>query len=406
MLIHLLRTLQGYLKIRITGYSPERFLNLCKHKKIQIWGLESHGNAYEMYMKVSGFRKLKPIIRKTQTKVTIVKRYGLPFFFQRYRKRKLFFAGTFAAISLIYFLSFFIWDIDIIGNFSITDDVLFDFLDSENIYHGMLKKNVNCEQMARNIRKEFNDIVWVSVSLDGTRIEIEVKENTDTFHVSEQEDTPTDIVATKDGVIVSIITRNGVPQVAVGDEVKAGDILVSGTIDVMNDSQEVVSQHFVSSDADVIAETTVQYEEQLNTVYEEKEYIGKSGKFIYLKFGERFFKLGFSQIKEGDCEEYLEENQLELKENFHLPICFGMIQNKAYKMTKQEYSEEEREQILTEHFTRYCRELEMQDAVILENELYISHNAKNSTAVAEIKLQEAIGENRKIIDLSSEPMLE
>ena len=61
MLISLFRYIQGYLKIRVTGYSPERFLNLCKNKKIDVWGLEAGHNAYNMYIKVSGFRKLKPI---------------------------------------------------------------------------------------------------------------------------------------------------------------------------------------------------------------------------------------------------------------------------------------------------------------------------------------------------------
>ena len=53
----MLHYLRGYLKIRVTGYSPERFLNLCKNKKINIWGLEAKHNAYDMYISISGFRK-------------------------------------------------------------------------------------------------------------------------------------------------------------------------------------------------------------------------------------------------------------------------------------------------------------------------------------------------------------
>ena len=113
MLISLLRYIQGYLKIRVTGYSPERFLNLCKNKKIDVWGLEAGHNAYDMYIKVNGFRKLKPILRKTQTKVSILERYGLPFVFHHYRKRKLFFIGIFSCLIIIYSMTFFIWNIDL-----------------------------------------------------------------------------------------------------------------------------------------------------------------------------------------------------------------------------------------------------------------------------------------------------
>ena len=68
MLEHILNTLKGYLKIRIIGYSPERFLNLCKNKEIRIWDLEAKGNDYEMLISVKDFLKLKPLLKKTQTK--------------------------------------------------------------------------------------------------------------------------------------------------------------------------------------------------------------------------------------------------------------------------------------------------------------------------------------------------
>ena len=76
----IIRHVQGYVKIRIKGYSPERFLNLCRYHKIYIWGLTPCDNAYEMYVSLRGFRRLRPLVRKTHTKVVLVKRYGLPFF--------------------------------------------------------------------------------------------------------------------------------------------------------------------------------------------------------------------------------------------------------------------------------------------------------------------------------------
>ena len=76
----ILRFLRGYVKIRIKGYSPERFLNLCSHHQIDIWGLQPCKNSYEMYVKLKDFRKIRPIVRKTRTKVILVERFGMPFF--------------------------------------------------------------------------------------------------------------------------------------------------------------------------------------------------------------------------------------------------------------------------------------------------------------------------------------
>lgn len=181
LLLSLIRYIKGYLRISIIGYSPERFLNLCSHHHIYIWGLKPSGNRYEMYMSVAGFRKLKPIIKKTKTKVVILKRYGLPFFLHKYRKRKVFFAGAVGSVFAIYLMSCIIWNIHIEGNFTRTDETILEYLETQGVIHGMRKSKLDCAKIVRDIRKEFHDIIWVSASIEGTRLLIQVKENTDTM---------------------------------------------------------------------------------------------------------------------------------------------------------------------------------------------------------------------------------
>lgn len=94
MLTRILRYVKGYVRIRITGYSPERFLNLCKYKKIPVWGLLPGRNFYDMNITIAGMKKLKPILRKTGTNLRIIEKIGLPFFLFRHRKRKIFFCRS------------------------------------------------------------------------------------------------------------------------------------------------------------------------------------------------------------------------------------------------------------------------------------------------------------------------
>ena len=145
-MIHiLLRYLSGYVKIQIRGYSPERFLNLCCYHQIRFWGLTTVGNAYELYVSLSDFRKIRPYVRKTHTKVILKKRYGFPFFLYNYRKRKLFFIGMLLCICLIGIYSQFIWDIHFQGNKRWTDPALTAFLKKEGIFPGIQKKDVDCQ---------------------------------------------------------------------------------------------------------------------------------------------------------------------------------------------------------------------------------------------------------------------
>ena len=49
--------LKGYVRIRVTGYSPERFLNACRYKNIYIWDLKRVCGSYEMNLTIDGFRR-------------------------------------------------------------------------------------------------------------------------------------------------------------------------------------------------------------------------------------------------------------------------------------------------------------------------------------------------------------
>ena len=50
MVERLLHNWHGYVKLRLHGYSPERFLNLCNARKLEIWGILCKDGDYEFFM--------------------------------------------------------------------------------------------------------------------------------------------------------------------------------------------------------------------------------------------------------------------------------------------------------------------------------------------------------------------
>lgn len=406
MLIAIFRYIQGYLQIRITGYSPERFLNMCRHRNIYLWGLEPKNNSYEMYISVKGFHQLKPIIRKTRMKVQIIRRIGLPFYLFKYRKRKLFFAGAILCVCMIYILSLFVWNIHIEGNFSRTDEVILEFLETKDVYHGMRKRNLDCAQIVKDIRKEFDDIIWVSASIEGTRLIIHVRENTDTFDMkADNEMAPSDIIAQKEGIIVEMITRNGVPLVKEGDTVKEGDVLVSGTVEVLNDSGEVVNYHYQSSDADILAETTLNYENDLNLTHSIKKYSSSKRNLIYFKFGSYRLTFGISHNNFEEQETETQETQLKIGEHFYLPVFYGKKTIREYESIEEEYSKEEIQRLLSEEFEKSCEVLENGGIRILEKHVQIYIQNGNAKAKGYLKVIEPIGKHIEI-DFSQSPVIQ
>ncbi len=394
----ILKQLEGYIKIRITGYSPERFLNSCKYKEIEIWGLESTQAGYEMYMKVRDFQKLKPLLRKTRTHIVVLERYGVPFFVQRNRKRKAMLFGAVLCVLIIVMLSKHIWKIEVHGNQSITSQVLLEYLETEKTFHGMRKKEVKCEELATKIRKQFPEIIWVSASLDGCNLIIDVRENTDTFEVVHTEECTGDIVAITDGIVTEIVTRSGVPCVKVGDQVSDGDILVSGAIDVLNDAGEVVRTEYVEADSDIYAEVNLPYEDFCEKNYQKKEYQKSKYKQFFLNIGDFYVAAGIPKSKKKQYEINTSQTQFVFNESFQLPVFYGVLSGRTYQLKQTDRSKQEMSDILEESFQWFCKELVEENTVILEKNIEKSDTPNGVRYSGFLKVRQSIGTLRKSVD--------
>lgn len=393
-----IRYLRGYVRIRVQGFSPERFLNMCSYHQIFIWGLAPDGSGYEMFVSIRDFRRLKPLVKKTHTKLTVTGRYGFPFFLFRYRKRKLFFIGLFLCIALLKMYSLFIWDIHFEGNEKWPDETLTEYLYSVGVAPLMLKSEVDCPGIVKNIRKEYNDIVWVSASLDGNRLKIQIKENEDILDEDQEngeeevsgEERPTDLIASSDGIITSIVTRSGVPQVHVGDQVKKGDILVLGRVDIVNDSGEVTGYQYQHADADIYADTELAYTDSISRIYQEKVRDGKKKYQPYIRIGNFTISVGSISCNYERSDLAVRERQLKAGENFYLPVSYGLRTVTSYAFEEKTYSDEEVREILSANFRRFCDELEEKGIHIRENSVKIHLYANSAGASGTLYLNERI----------------
>ena len=66
---------------------------------------------------------------------------------------------------------------------------------------------------------------------------------------------------------------------------KKGEILVSGILELKDDSQEVVKYEAVHADADIYIKRQKAYYHEIPMIYETYEWTGKKKKGIYLKAG-------------------------------------------------------------------------------------------------------------------------
>ena len=395
-----LRYLKGYVRIRLAGYSPERFLNLCKSHHIEIWDLQSNGLYYEMNVSIGDFRKLKPLRKKASARIRVIGRYGLPFFLYRNRYRKMFPVGMILAVVVLYVLSLFIWNIHIEGNYSRSTDVILDYLESENVVHGMKKSEVDCKELQSKIRIAFPDIIWVSAEIKGTRLLIRIKENMDTFAVEteETEKEPRDIVAAKGGIITSILVRSGVSQIQVGEEVEAGASLVLGQIEILDDNGEVAGYQYTAADADIYATTTYFYQDEFLLSHEVLHTTGKKQYGFYAALGNKTISLDWKPRFET-YRILNTEYPLKLTENFYLPLTFGIKTYEEYENYIENYTKEEAKLLAEQHLHEFLENLIQKGVQIVENNVKIEVGRNHCTASGNLVAVEEISAYKGVMEI-------
>ncbi len=358
--------ISSYVCIRVTGASAERFINMCRHKSIELWDITRDIEGIDAKTDVDTFYRLREVCRHTGNRVRITKRVGAAFFMFKYRKHYSFVIGMLIACILITVWSKFVWDITFVGNSKYTSGVLLDYLNSSGVYAGMMLSEVNCADIEAGIRNEYNEITWVSAKISGTKLEISVKENdvmgTGNIEISKERD----IVATESGVVYSIVTRKGTPLVKVGDTVEKGQILVSGVVKVMDDAGTHVANIYTASDADIIIKTTKQYNDKLPVENEKKVYTGNIKEKKILGITNTNIECGLILKQFDNADVSTDITPLKLTESFMLPIYVGSKTYYEYNVVTEKYDENSAKNVLNQHFLQYLKDLSQNQVQIPE----------------------------------------
>lgn len=393
----LLNFLRGCVTVEIRGGNQERFLNLCGSSQIFLWKILRKEDRLLLMVAPGQFKRLKPIVRKTRVHCKIVQKKGLPFFFEKYRKRKAFFAGIFLCLGLIWFFNLFIWDLEVQGNSRLTDETLLDFLAEENVAYGSYKPRVDSRELERKVRNRYDEIIWASVEKRGTRLILYVQESLLPEKEKQKESgEPASLYSTREGKIVQMITREGTPVTGVGSYVSEGSLLVDGRISVTGDDGSVTSTRLCRADADVYVLGEVAYEDVIALAHEERRATGRQRNQYYVTLFSKTFDLSHDGAKYERKETLTELTQLKLWGDFYLPIFVGKIIEKEYENYVTIYENEEAIALANERLQQFCDELERKGIQIVEKDVKITVNEKNCTASGTIEVIEKTGENREI----------
>lgn len=179
----------GYLNIEVEGIFVERFINICKSRGILLWNIKMEkGIILHTNIGIKDYKSIRTIAKKTNTKVRIKKKCGLPFILNRYKKRKIFIGALAVAVIFISAMANFIWNIEILGNENILKEEILMVLEDEGLKTGTYKGKIDTASIIQNIRLKRNDIAWMGITIEGTNVIVKIKESTQAPEILSQDE--------------------------------------------------------------------------------------------------------------------------------------------------------------------------------------------------------------------------
>ncbi len=388
----LLNYIFGYVKINIEGYYIERFINICTNQKIVIWNLKRDKSInLKLNVGIQDFKEIIKIAKKTQCKVKIEKKKGIPFIMHKYKKRKIFAIALIMLIFVIGISSTYIWNIEIKAENDEEFEGIYQDLEDAGLKVGTKKSKLDTKEIINSVRLKRDDIAWMGIEQKGTNIIVSLVKTEKKPEIVDEDDF-CNIVSDKTGIITKINAQDGTGAVKVGDTVNVGTVLINGWIEgkytgvrYVHAKGEIEAKVWYTKTKKILYNTT----EETETGNEENTYGIKINNF------QINLPKGVSKFQNYDT--IVTEKKIKLFSDFYLPISIIKTTNKEIKKEQKKYTKQEAINLGIEELEQELDQ-EIQDKTKIVNKNVNTYEEEDGVEITlTYEVIENIGTNEKIV---------
>ena len=254
-MIKFLRWFLGYSKFKIEGNVD---LFISKFGNV-LWSVKKDNGFFYANCLTKNYKFLCNEAKKCQCSLDDSHDVGFLNLVKRYFLRKGIIVGLIIFLFILFFSSFFVWNVEVHGNVLISDEQIFRVCDKCGLHTGALVFGIDVEEVEFQLKNSFKEIGWVSVNRVAGKYIVEIKEGELKPDIAKSANQPCNVVAAYDGLILSIKPLSGFVKVKAGDYVKQNQVLVSG----VEKSDKINHLLFENGDAEVIAKVDRYHEVSL-----------------------------------------------------------------------------------------------------------------------------------------------
>lgn len=290
----------GWVEFSGIGGFQERFVSELLEKGIKLRKVRIENGRISGIISPLDYRHAAEASRRYGVRIRAGRRRGLYFTALRYSRRAGLYAGLLAFFLILSIGKATVADIRITGN--APEAQIIQILEECGITRGVPSHGLDFSLAERRILLEVDNVAWVDVSSSGSRVSVTVKDAVPQPEMYDA-DTPCNLVATRDAMIISATVRKGTLVTQVGSGVQRGGLIVSGTI--ADGGEHLLYRH---ASADIIGEFTETRE--FFIPYSETIRIpdGEQTEFRYLVFQDDVYPLFFGRayVEDALYSEYTE----------------------------------------------------------------------------------------------------
>ena len=328
--------LLGYAIISGERKDLERVINICSENAIHFSKIELKEDSFTFCVALAHRKRLFKLSLNAKIELRLISLKGLPSLLWRHRRRAGVPIGIALALALFIFFSGRVWDIRIDGAAKVSERSILKLLEDCGLCVGSKLDDIDCDVLANKALILSDEISWMSVNLNKNVAYVEIRE-LDVIPEGEGEPLYSNVVAARDGIIVSLENISGKPSVKIGDAVSKGQLLISGI-----SGEEGKPLRIMQAKGEVFAAVDEKIEIRIPKKYTKKitkGTVGKEKSLIFFKNEIKFFSNSRNLPSFYDT--------INITENFYtvnhkkLPFGIKTVKYVEYEEVEQTRSREE-----------------------------------------------------------------
>lgn len=210
----------------VEGLNIERFIRKAGEQGVQLSQMRRKGKKLHAMVEEDKIGLLQEIAAQGGWRYTDGAKHGLGRYIEAGRRRWTLLAAALACSVLLVTALQMVWRVEVTGEAIYKADAE-QYLTQMGLRPFVWKKSVDTSALRDALEWRYPDVAWVDCGWRGTTLKIElvqgVPQGETITHLGSG-----DVIASRGGIVESIVTLAGTPMVKPGDVIQAGQLLISG----------------------------------------------------------------------------------------------------------------------------------------------------------------------------------